>query len=281
MTLGERLQHLMDLKKINQVDAAKGCGVDRSRFNLLLHDKVSAPRRDTFQKISSFFGCNIEWLAKETGEVFSKNRLISLGSSNDDDDHDDEYEETEDNKKREGPSFHRKEHYKENNTPKQSHPFGERLRYLLDVKNIKEVDAAKAVGIAGYNFRILLDGNVFRPKPDTLQRISNFFGCDIDWLADGKGDPFPSKNFLSDQKITKNRLVFSTSEPETKTVRMYRELAEMDADTLGEIQTWLNDMERLRPGFTSWFRLEFQNRFPEFDEWKGKVIKKQSNGKDY
>jgi len=57
-------------------------------------------------------------------------------------------------------------------------------------------------------------------------------------------------------------------------VRNYRELARMDADTFGEIQTWLNDMERLRPGYTGWFRLEFQNRFPEFDEWKGRILKK-------
>jgi hypothetical protein len=59
-------------------------------------------------------------------------------------------------------------------------------------------------------------------------------------------------------------------------VRHYRQLAEMDADTLGEIQTWINDMEQFRPGFNTWFRLEFQNRFPEFDDWKRRVIKKST-----
>ena len=63
-------------------------------------------------------------------------------------------------------------------------------------------------------------------------------------------------------------------------VRNYRELAQMDADTLGEIQTWINDMEQWRPGFTSWFRLEFQNRFPEFDDWKSRVTKKSTGTGD-
>ena len=72
----------------------------------------------------------------------------------------------------------------------------------------------------------------------------------------------------------------TTNEDTLPMVRNYRELARMDADTLGEIQTWLNDMERWRPGFTDWFRLEFQNRFPEFDEWKQRVIKKSVGAGD-
>lgn len=66
----------------------------------------------------------------------------------------------------------------------------------------------------------------------------------------------------------------STTEPTTPHVRNYREIAEIDDDILKEIQTWLNDMEKYRPGFTAWFRLEFQNRFPEFDDWKKKQFKK-------
>lgn len=71
-----------------------------------------------------------------------------------------------------------------------------------------------------------------------------------------------------------------TREKTPDMVRNYRELAEMDADTLGEIQTWLNDMERFRPGFSGWFRLEFQNRFPEFDDWKNLVTKKRTGSDD-
>lgn len=76
--------------------------------------------------------------------------------------------------------------------------------------------------------------------------------------------------------ITDQDLDQETKEEEPPMVRHYRELAVMDSDTLGEIQTWINDMERFRPGFKSWFRLEFQNRFPEFDDWKNRMIKKQA-----
>lgn len=166
MTLGKRLQYLMDMKKINQVDAAIECGLDRSRFNLLLNDKVQNPRRDTFQKISSFFDCDIEWLATGEGEPFPEEISSSLCLA---------MEEQQDD------------------------PYG-------------------------------------------------FYG---------------KREYGKDHEIT---------ETESKMVRTYRNLAEMDADTMGEIQTWLNDMEKIRPGFTGWFRLEFQNRFPEFDEWKNKVV---------
>ncbi len=56
-------------------------------------------------------------------------------------------------------------------------------------------------------------------------------------------------------------------------VRDYKQLALLDADTLGEIQTWINDKEKEKPGFTSWFRIEFERRFPEFDEWKREIGK--------
>jgi transcriptional regulator with XRE-family HTH domain len=267
-----RLRAIASIKNKFQTDLVAGLGKHSSTISKWWNGEI-VPGPKNMRLIADYFGCNIEWLAKGKGEMFPENRPLSLGSGgdDDDDDDDDEYEEYEDDKNKSVPTSSRKEHYKENNVPRQGHPFGKRLQYLLDVKQIKEVDAAKAVGIGGYKFKLLLDGHVFRPKLDTLQRISNYFCCDIDWLADGKGEPFPMKN----------RLVSSTSEPETKTIRMYRELAQMDADTLGEIQTWLNDMENLRPGFTGWFRLEFQNRFPEFDDWKRKIIKKQTNGTDY
>lgn len=68
--------------------------------------------------------------------------------------------------------------------------------------------------------------------------------------------------------------ILQSNEDALPMVRHYRELAAMDADTFGEIQTWINDMEKLRPGYTGWFRQEFQNRFPEFEKWKMKQQKK-------
>lgn len=80
MTLGKRIQSLMDQKKINQVDAAKGIGIDRSRFNLLLNDKVGMPRRETLLKISGFFKCNINWLETGEGKPFEQPKTF-LGAT--------------------------------------------------------------------------------------------------------------------------------------------------------------------------------------------------------
>jgi len=107
--------------------------------------------------------------------------------------------------------------------------------------------------------------------------MCDFFGCDFDWLKDGTGEPFPeneTETVAVTYKSTSEETASQSKEEAAPTVRHYRELAEMDTDTFGEIQTWVNDMEKLRPGFTSWFRLEFQTRFPEFDEWKMKQQKK-------
>lgn len=71
------------------------------------------------------------------------------------------------------------------------------------------------------------------------------------------------------QKHDENSL-FSVAEREdlTPPVRRYREIEAIDNNILKEIKKWLTAMEAYTPGFTSWFRLEFQNRFPEFDSWK-------------
>lgn len=103
------------------------------------------------------------------------------------------------------------------------------------------------------------------PGHAVLKKISDGTGRSVEWI-------------LGVEKTNRVNQSIGTSENDPQMVRMYRELAKMDTDTLGEIQTWINDMERLRPGFTGWFRLEFQNRFPEFDEWKKKIIKKQHTG---
>jgi hypothetical protein len=50
--------------------------------------------------------------------------------------------------------------------------------------------------------------------------------------------------------------------------RWRRETERMGIDTYREIKEWVDNMEKYRPGFSSWFRVEFQNRFPEFDDWK-------------
>lgn len=172
-------------------------------------------------------------------------------------------------------------------------PFNERLQTLIDLKKINQVDVANAVGVTESRVSIWLSGETKKPQRKKLQQLADLFSCDINWLAEGKGEPFPDRytppagdaiNLTFEKKAQeKNRPTQKVVEESESLdmLRQYRDLAQMDADTLGEIQTWINDMERMRPGYTAWFRLEFQNRFPEFDEWKSKIIKKQANGDNY
>ncbi|MGV0961837.1 MAG: helix-turn-helix domain-containing protein [Limnohabitans sp.] len=160
--------------------------------------------------------------------------------------------------------------------------FFDRLQVLIALKKISQKQLSELIGV---NERTVSRWRNKEPDIKNIVAISEATGCDLNWLRTGEGTPFQTNDYPASGLVRINsgmkpKILADNEmrEPETKMVRMYRELAEMDADTLGEIQTWLNDMESMRPGFTGWFRLEFQNRFPEFDEWKGRITKKRANG---
>ena len=165
--------------------------------------------------------------------------------------------------------------------------FTKRLQYIMSCKKIDQAKFAKESGFHKSQVSKWLSGLTETPQQKTLFKLADYFGCNIDWLENGTGEPFGKVQMarigaaaLKEQtrrdvkKNIEHDQMFESSEPERNMIRMYRQLAEMDADTFGEIQTWINDMEKIRPGFTGWFRIEFQNRFPEFDEWKRKLLKK-------
>ena len=102
------------------------------------------------------------------------------------------------------------------------------------------------------------------PHPKSIRKVADFFGCNVEWLETGKGEMWPSKR----KKPYQNE----GAEGQNHLNNTYRKLAQLDEETLQEIQTWLNEMEKQKPGFKSWFRLEFQNRFPEFEKWRERNI---------
>lgn len=118
--------------------------------------------------------------------------------------------------------------------------------------------------------------NVFDwQKRDSIgdyEKFTNKGFCEF-FVRTGNGPMFIEQSEYETAQIAEKTSLQSKEEP-LPMVRHYRDLAIMDADTFGEIQTWVNDMEKIKPGFTGWFRLEFQNRFPEFDDWKEKQQKK-------
>lgn len=70
MPFSERLQLLVDRKKITQAALASGAGVNRSRVSEWLSGKNENPRRSTIIKLADFFECDINWLAEGKGEPF-------------------------------------------------------------------------------------------------------------------------------------------------------------------------------------------------------------------
>ena len=75
----ERLQYLIDNKKISQVVLAKGIGVNEARITGWLNRSVKSPRRTTFQKLADFFDCSIDWIAEGKGEPFPPKKDSSNG----------------------------------------------------------------------------------------------------------------------------------------------------------------------------------------------------------
>lgn len=69
--------------------------------------------------------------------------------------------------------------------------FKERLQYLIDIKNISQRDVANSIGVNESKVSKWVSGKVKSPRRTTIQKLANFFGCYISWLATGEGDPFP------------------------------------------------------------------------------------------
>lgn len=144
--------------------------------------------------------------------------------------------------------------------------FIERLRMVIALKKITQKKLSELIGV---NERTVSRWRKTPPDLANVLAICDVTGCRFEYLNEGIGPMFGDNGQQED---------FCKRAQEKGSVggKGYRELAELDAETLGEIQTWINDTEKVRPGFTSWFRLEFQNRFPEFNEWNVQRLKKSA-----
>lgn len=66
----DRLQWLIDNKKITQMTVAKGLEINRTRITDWLKGDVKKPQRLTIIKLSDFFGCSFNWLKDNIGQPF-------------------------------------------------------------------------------------------------------------------------------------------------------------------------------------------------------------------
>jgi transcriptional regulator with XRE-family HTH domain len=79
-TFAKRLQHLASVKKIDQVDIAKGLQTDRSTVNRWWTGKV-VPGPKNIRKLRDFFGCDYEWIEKGIGVPFRQVKEEGIVSS--------------------------------------------------------------------------------------------------------------------------------------------------------------------------------------------------------
>ena len=82
--------------------------------------------------------------------------------------------------------------------------FSERLRYLIDLKKINPANLAYGVGVDRSRVSMWMKGKTKAPQRKTLQKLADFFGCNINWLADGEGDPFSNQTKPNQVTMTQN-----------------------------------------------------------------------------
>ena len=90
------------------------------------------------------------------------------------------------------------------------------------------------------------------PETHFLKQIAECLGRTLDELTHG------------------NNLYEFTTTSDTIEKSYSSECRKLDDGILLEMQDWINEMERIRPGRKIWFRIEFENRFPEFADWQQK-----------
>ncbi len=86
--------------------------------------------------------------------------------------------------------------------------FSERLQYLIDCKKITHTLVAQGINVHEARISEWVSGKIKAPRRTTIVKLSQFFGCNIEWLATGKGEPFPNQ---SDTFITGKDQIFSVN----------------------------------------------------------------------
>ncbi|WP_028579410.1 helix-turn-helix domain-containing protein [Desulfogranum japonicum] len=150
--------------------------------------------------------------------------------------------------------------------------FFKRLQYVAAVKKINQVDIVKGTGKASSTVSNWWNGNIVPGKRNT-DAIAHFIGCDPNWLRTGVGEPFPGghgNSIISGSKITGSQIVQSSTTGNLTFSDGNTEQLLVSTPFLVEIDEWLEEMEKDEPGFKTWFKIEFQNKFLKFAEWKKK-----------
>lgn len=145
--------------------------------------------------------------------------------------------------------------------------FTKRLQKVMLVRKIEPRDLIEGVEAHKSQVSRWVTGRVI-PSRATINKLAEFFNCNIEWLATGKGEMFPSN--LTRKPPEGSKLSGRNIPQENRkdqVLRAYEKVAKLDSEFLLQVQAWINEQEITQPGFSTWFRLEFHRRFSEFAAW--------------
>lgn len=75
--------------------------------------------------------------------------------------------------------------------------FKDRLQYLIDHEKIQQRELARALNTDESRISKWLSGKIKQPRRLTILKLCEFFGCELIWLLDGKGDPYPNHGLIN------------------------------------------------------------------------------------
>lgn len=67
---------------------------------------------------------------------------------------------------------------------------GDRLRWLMEYRNVKQVSLAEQIGVSQAAISNLVTQSSRKPSAPTLLRMAAALQCSADWLITGEGHPF-------------------------------------------------------------------------------------------
>lgn len=67
---------------------------------------------------------------------------------------------------------------------------GERLRWLLEYRQLKQTELAEKIGRTQASISNLITTSTRRPNAETLLRMAAALECSAEWLVRGEGHPF-------------------------------------------------------------------------------------------
>jgi transcriptional regulator with XRE-family HTH domain len=67
---------------------------------------------------------------------------------------------------------------------------GERLRWLMEFREVKQTELALKIGLTQSAISNLVTDRARKPSAPTLLRLADVLGCQPLWLLHGDGDPF-------------------------------------------------------------------------------------------